>query len=62
MDLEPQNEAKLAPESHQKSIQTSKGDVLKKLSSSKGKTMIMNVLGAEVGTQNRSKIDKKMNS
>ena len=62
VDLGRQNGAKLAPKSHQKSIPTSKGDFLKKPCFSKGKTMILKVLGVEVGTKNRSKIDQKMKS
>ena len=57
-----QNGAKLAPKSHQKSIPTSKGDVLKKPYFSLGKTLILKVLGVQVGTKNRSKIDQKMKS
>ena len=49
MDLGGQNGAKLAPESHQKSIPTSKGVVVKQLCFSLGKTMILKVLGVEVG-------------
>ena len=62
MDLGRQNGAKLAPESHQKSIPTSKGDFLKKHGFPSGKTMILKVLGVEVGSKNQSKIDKKMKS
>ena len=62
MDLGRQNGAKLAPKSHQKSIPTSKGDFLKKPDFSVGKTMILKVLGVEVGSKNRSKIDQKMKS
>ena len=62
MDLGRQNGAKLAPESHPKSIPTSKGDVLKKPCFSVGKTMILKVLGVQVGTKNRSRIDKTMKS
>ena len=57
-----QNGAKLAPKSHQKSIPTSKGDFLKKPYFSLEKTMILKVLGVQVGTKNLSKIDQKMKS
>ena len=60
VDLGGQNGAKLAPESHQKSIPTSKGDVLKKLCFPKGKIMLLKVLGVEVGTKNRSKNEAMM--
>ena len=43
----------------QKSMPTSKSDFLKKLRFSLGKTMILKVLGIEVGSQNPSKIDQK---
>ena len=55
-----QNGAKLAPKSHQKSIPTSKGDVLKKPYFPSGKTMILKVLGVQVGTKNRSKNEAEM--
>ena len=62
VDLGKQNGAKLAPKSHQKSIPTSKGDFLKKLHFFPGKTMILKVLGVEVESKHRSKIDQKMKS
>ena len=46
----------------QKSMPTSKSDFLKKPCFSLGKTMILRVEGVEVGSKNRSKIDKKMES
>ena len=46
----------------QKSMPTWKSDFLKKPCFSLGKTMILRVQGAEVGSKNRSKIDKKMES
>ena len=46
----------------QKSMSTSKGDFLKKQCFSLGKTMILKVLGVEVGSQNPSKIDQKTTS
>ena len=62
VDLGRQNEAKLGPKSHQKSIPTSNGDFLKKPHFSAGKTMILKVPGVEVGSKNQSKIDQKMKS
>ena len=62
MDLGRPNGAKLAPESHQKSIPTSKGDVLKKLRFSIRKTILVNALEIKVGTKNQSQIDQKMRS
>jgi len=53
VDLGRQNGAKLAPKSCQKSIPTWKGDFLKKPCFSTGKTMILKVLGVEVGSKNR---------
>ena len=46
----------------QKSMPTWKSDFLKKPCFSLGKTMILKVQGVEVGSKNRSKIDKKMES
>ena len=46
----------------QKSMLTSKDDFLKKLCFSQGKTMILKVLGVEVGTKKQSKIEQKMKS
>ena len=62
MDFGSQNGAKLAPSWHQKSIPTSKDDFWKKRHFSLGKTMILKVLGVEVESKNRSKIDQKMKS
>ena len=62
MNFGNQNGANLAPKSHQKSIPTSKGDFLKKHGFPLGKTMILKVLGIEVGSKNRSKINKKTKS
>ena len=53
-------EAKLTPRWHQKSMPTSKDDLLKKLYFSLGKTMILKVLEVEVETENRLKIHPKM--
>ena len=46
----------------QKSLPTSKGDFSQKHQFSLGKTMILKVLGVEVGCKNRSKIDQTMES
>ena len=54
-----ENGAKLGPRWHQKSIPTSKDDFLKKHCFSQGKTMILKVLGIEVGSQKPSNIDQK---
>ena len=47
------------PKWHPKSIPTSNNDFLKKHCFSLGKTMILKVLGIEVGSQNPSKINQK---
>ena len=44
----------------QKSMPIAKCDFLKKLCFSLGKTMILEVLGVQVGAKNRSKIDQKL--
>ena len=59
MGLGRENGAKLASESHPKSIPTSKGDFLKKQGFSLGK-MILKVLGLKVGSKNRSKNEVMM--
>ena len=60
VDLGRQNGAKLAPKSYQKLFSTSKGDFLKKPRLSIRKTMILKVLGVDVGSKNRSKNEVKM--
>ena len=57
-----ENGAKLASRWHQKSMPTSKDDLLKKPCFSLGKTMILKVLEVEVGTKNPLKIIKKRSS
>ena len=52
----------MAPRWHQKSMPTSKDDLLKKPCFSLGKTMILKVLEVEVGTKNPSKMHLKRSS
>ena len=52
-----ENEGKLAPRWHQKSMPTSKEDLLKKPCFSSGKTVILKVLEVEFGTKHASKIN-----
>ena len=58
IDFWSENEGMLAPKSDQKSMPTSKGDFLKKRGFTLAKTIILEVLGPEVESKNRSTINQ----
>jgi hypothetical protein len=62
MDFGRENGGKLAPKSDPKSVSTSKGRFCKKCGKTNEKSLFFEVLGVEVGSQIRSKIDQKLKS
>ena len=62
MDLWRENGSKLAPKSDPKSVSTSKGRFCKKCGKTNEKSLFFKVLGVEVGSQIRLKIDQKLKS
>ena len=62
IDFGKENGGKLAPKSDPKSVSTSKGRFCKKCGKTNEKSMFFEVLGVEVGSQIRSKIDQKLKS